>query len=211
MKVSVSVLSSKINAIDIIKELDNSNADFIHLDIMDGIFVQNKTWDINEVNEMIKYSKLPIDAHFMVSDPIKYLNIFSNVNLSYFTFHYEVKVDIIDTINKIRKKGFNVGISICPDTDVEVLYPYLKYIDQILIMSVYPGKSGQVFINESVNKIKKLRNEIDKQGVNTIISVDGGINNETGKLCKDAGVNMLVSASYIHNDILRNINLLKNI
>ena len=112
---------------------------------------------------------------------------------------------------KIKDYGLRVGISICPDTDVEVLYPYLNKIDQVLVMSVVPGKSGQSFIEFSPEKIAKLKNEIINQGGKTIISVDGGINDETGLLCKEAGVDMLVSASFIHKDIINNVKILKNI
>ena len=211
MKVSVSVLSSSIKPQDIEKKLDNSNADFIHIDIMDGKFVENKTWTISEVKKFTSYSHLPLDVHLMVNNPQKYIEDYALMNTSYLTFHYEAVKDIESIINEIKNYGLKVGISICPDTNVDVLFPYLKDIDLVLIMSVYPGKSGQSFIESSTNKIKVLKEEIIKQNVNTIISVDGGINDETAILCKDAGVDMLVSASYIHKDVINNIKYLKNL
>ena len=211
MKVSVSVLSSSIKPQDIVKKLDNSNADFIHIDIMDGKFVENKTWTISEVKKFTSYSHLPLDVHLMVNNPQKYIEDYALMNTSYLTFHYEAVKDIESIINEIKNYGLKVGISICPDTNVDVLFPYLKDIDLVLIMSVYPGKSGQSFIESSTDKIKLLKDEIIKQNVNTIISVDGGINDETAILCKDAGVDMLVSASYIHKDIINNIKYLKNL
>lgn len=211
MKVSVSVLSSSIKPQDIVKKLDNSNADFIHIDIMDGKFVENKTWTISEVKKFTSYSHLPLDVHLMVNNPQKYIEDYALMNTSYLTFHYEAVKDIESIINEIKNYGLKVGISICPDTNVDVLFPYLKDIDLVLIMSVYPGKSGQSFIESSTNKIKVLKEEIIKQNVNTIISVDGGINDETAILCKDAGVDMLVSASYIHKDVINNIKYLKNL
>lgn len=211
MKVSVSVLSSSIKPADIIKKLDNSVADYIHLDIMDGKFTENKTWTMSEVKKMISYSKLPLDVHLMVNNPDKYIEDYAMLNTSYLTFHYEAVKNVDEMINKINGYGLKVGVSICPDTDVEVLFPYLNKIDQVLIMSVVPGKSGQSFIETSPLKISKLKEEIINQGVKTIISVDGGINDETGILCKDAGVDMLVSASFIHKDIINNVKLLKNI
>jgi ribulose-phosphate 3-epimerase len=211
MKVSVSILSSKIKPADITKKLDNSNADYIHLDIMDGKFTENKTWTFSEVKKIISYSNLPLDVHLMVNNPEKYIEDYAMMNTSYLTFHYEAVKDVQSTIDKIKDYGLKVGISICPDTNVEVLYPYLNQIDQVLIMSVVPGKSGQSFIETSPEKIKSLKEEIEKQNAKTIISVDGGINNETGLLCKEAGVDMLVSASYIHQDIIQNIRILKNI
>ena len=211
MKVSVSILSSKIKTADITKKLDSTNADYIHLDIMDGKFTENKTWTFSEVKKIISYSKLPLDVHLMVNNPEKYIEDYAMMNTSYLTFHYEAVKDIQSTIDKIKDYGLKVGISICPNTQVDVLFPYLSKIDQVLIMSVVPGKSGQSFIETSPEKIKKLKEEIEKQNVKTIISVDGGINNETGLLCKEAGVDMLVSASYIHQDIIQNTNILKKL
>ena len=211
MKVSVSILSSKIKPADITKKLDSTNADYIHLDIMDGKFTENKTWTFSEVKKIISYSKLPLDVHLMVNNPEKYIEDYAMMNTSYLTFHYEAVKDVQSTIDKIKDYGLKVGISICPNTEVDVLFPYLSKIDQVLIMSVVPGKSGQSFIETSPEKIKKLKEEIEKQNVKTIISVDGGINNETGLLCKEAGVDMLVSASYIHKDIINNTKILKNI
>lgn len=211
MKVSVSILSSSIKPQEITKKLDESNADYIHLDIMDGKFVENKTWTISEVKKIISYSNLPLDVHLMVENPIKYIEDYALLNTSYLTFHYEAVKDITTIITTIKNYGLKVGVSICPDTDVKVLFPYLKNIDQVLIMSVVPGKSGQSFIPESINKIKILKDEIQKQNVNTIINVDGGINQETGAMCAQAGADMLVSASYIHKDIINNVKILKDL
>ena len=211
MKVSVSILSSKIKPADITKKLDSTCADYIHLDIMDGKFTENKTWTFSEVKKIISYSNLPLDVHLMVTNPEKYIEDYAMLNTSYLTFHYEASKNVQSTIDKIKEYGLKVGISICPDTNVNVLYPYLNQIDQVLIMSVVPGKSGQSFIETSPEKIKELKEEIEKQNTKTIISVDGGINNETGLLCKEAGVDMLVSASYIHQDIIQNTKILKNL
>lgn len=211
MKVSVSILSSSIKPQDIVKKLDNTKADFIHVDIMDGKFVENKTWTISEVKKIVSYSKLPLDVHLMVENPSKYIEDYALLNTSYITFHYEAVKDIDKMINEIKNYGLKVGIAINPETDEKVLYPYLTKIDQILVMSVHPGKSGQSFIDNTPNKIENLKQEIINQNAKTIISVDGGINDETGKLCVDKGVDMLVSASYIHKDIVNNINTLKRL
>lgn len=211
MKVSVSILSSSIKPQDIVKKLDNTKADFIHVDIMDGKFVENKTWTISEVKKIVSYSKLPLDVHLMVENPSKYIEDYALLNTSYITFHYEAVKDIDKMINEIKNYGLKVGIAINPETDEKVLYPYLTKVDQILVMSVHPGKSGQSFIDNTPNKIENLKQEIINQNAKTIISVDGGINDETGKLCVDKGVDMLVSASYIHKDIVNNINTLKRL
>lgn len=211
MKVSVSILSSSIKPQDIVKKLDNTKADYIHVDIMDGKFVENKTWTISEVKKIVSYSKLPLDVHLMVENPSKYIEDYALLNTSYITFHYEAVKDIDKMINEIKNYGLKVGIAINPETDEKVLYPYLTKVDQILVMSVHPGKSGQSFIDNTPNKIENLKQEIINQNAKTIISVDGGINDETGKLCVDKGVDMLVSASYIHKDIVNNINTLKRL
>ena len=211
MKVSVSVLSNEIKPQDIVKKLDLSKPDYIHIDIMDGKFVSNKTWTTSEVKKFTSYSTLPLEVHLMVNNPSKYIEDYALLNTSYITFHYEAVKDIDKMINEIKNYGLKVGIAINPETDEKVLYPYLSKIDQILVMSVHPGKSGQSFIDNTPNKIENLKQEIINQNAKTIISVDGGINDETGKLCVDKGVDMLVSASYIHKDIVNNINTLKRL
>ena len=211
MKVSVSVLSSEIKPQDIVKKLDLSKPDYIHIDIMDGKFVSNKTWTTSEVKKFTSYSTLPLEVHLMVNNPSKYIEDYALMNTSIIIFHYEAVKDINEMINKVKLYGLKVGIAINPETNMNVLIPYLNMIDEVLIMSVHPGKSGQSFIEESLEKISVLKNIILEGNYKTIISVDGGINNETGLLCKDAGVDELVSASYIHKDIINNIKTLKNI
>lgn len=211
MKVSVSVLSNEIKPQDIVKKLDLSKPDYIHIDIMDGKFVGNKTWTTSEVKKFTSYSTLPLEVHLMVNNPSKYIEDYALMNTSIIIFHYEAVKDINEMINKVKLYGLKVGIAINPETNINVLIPYLNMIDEVLIMSVHPGKSGQSFIEESLEKISVLKNIILEHNYKTIISVDGGINNETGLLCKDAGVDELVSASYIHKDIINNIKTLKNI
>lgn len=210
-KVSVSVLSSSIKASDIVKVVDKSNADLIHIDIMDGKFVSNKTWSNKEVFKFLKDTSKKIEVHLMVKNPLKYLDDFAVLNTEYFIFHIEAVKDVKSTINKIKEYGLKVGISIKPETNVESVFTYLKDIDEVLVMSVNPGKSGQEFIENSINKISELKKEIDKNKYKTIISVDGGINDITGKECIESGCDMLVSASYIHKDIINNINTLKEL
>ncbi len=211
MKVSVSILSNSIKPHDIVKRLDNSSCDYIHMDVMDGKFVSNKTWTIGEIKKIVSHSNKPLDVHLMVNNPYKYVEEFAMMNTDYLTFHYESVDDVDQMIALIKNYGLKVGISINPDTDIKVLFPYLKDIDQVLVMSVFPGKSGQTFIEETINKIRLLKEEIIKQDLSTIISVDGGVNNVTGLDCVNAGADMLVSASYIHNNIYENINILKNL
>ncbi len=211
MKVNVSILSDSLKSQDIVKKIDNSKCDNIHIDIMDGKFVDNKTWTFSEIKKITSYSHLPLDVHLMVKDPHKYIEDYALLNTNDIIFHYEAVKDINEMINLIKSYGLKVGIAINPDTKVDVLFPYLKDLDFVLIMSVYPGKSGQSFIEETIEKIKVLKEEILKQEVKTLIEVDGGINDETALLCKEAGVDILVSASFIHKDIVNNVEILKNI
>ena len=211
MKVSVSILSNSIKPVDIVKKLDNTKADYIHIDIMDGKFVENKTWTVSEIKKITSCSKLPLDVHLMVENPSKYIEEFALLNTNYIAFHYEAVKDIDKMINEIKKYGLKVGIAINPETSEEVVFPYLSRIDEVLIMSVHPGKSGQSFIEHSLEKISQLKKIIIENNYKTIISADGGINDETGLLCKEAGVDELASASYIHKDIINNVKKLKNI
>lgn len=211
MKVGVSILSSSIKAEDIVKQLDNSDADYIHVDIMDGKFVSNKTWTYSEIKKIVSYSKLPLDVHLMVKDPIKYVEDYALLNTCNLIFHYEAVDDIENMIQYVKNYGLKVGIAINPDTNVDVLFPYLKDIDIVLVMGVFPGKSGQSFIENTPLRIESLKHEIVLQGAKTIISVDGGINDETGRLCVNAGVDMLISASYVHKDVINHISVLKKL
>lgn len=190
MKISASFLSIKNNLKENIDLLTKCDIDYLHLDIMDGIFVKNKTWDISEIKNLINYNK-PLDVHLMVSDVYKYVDEYKDLNPEFITFHYEVDLDIMDIINYIKKYNIKVGLSIKPKTKVDEITPYLPYLDLILVMSVEPGEGGQKFIIDSVDKIKKLK---ELKG-NYLIEVDGGINDGTINLVKD--VDIAVVGSYI--------------
>ncbi|NLC47808.1 MAG: ribulose-phosphate 3-epimerase [Tenericutes bacterium] len=211
MLVSASILSDTLIPSSIVKELNKSKVDFIHLDIMDGKFVDNKTWTYGEIKKIIKDTNKSLDVHLMVEKPSKYISDYALLNTEYLTVHYEITKNLEQIIDEIKSYGLKPGVSIKPSTDVDVLIPFLNKIELVLIMSVEPGKSGQGFIEDTPNKILKLKNIIDKENLKTIISIDGGINNETGLLCKNAGCDMLVSASYIHKDIINNVKILKEI
>ena len=190
MKISASFLSIKDNLKENIDLLTKCDIDYLHLDIMDGIFVKNKTWDISEIKNLINYNK-PLDVHLMVSDVYKYVDEYKDLNPEFITFHYEVDLDIMDIISYIKKYNIKVGLSIKPNTKVDEIIPYLPYLDLILVMSVEPGEGGQKFIIDSVNKIKKLK---ELKG-DYLIEVDGGINDSTISLVKD--VDIAVIGSYI--------------
>lgn len=196
-KVSASILS--VNDLDdTIKELNTLDIDYIHLDIMDGKFVLNTSFTYDQIKKIIEVSEKPFDVHLMVRDVEDYIYHYAMLNTEYITFHYEVLKDL-KIIKKIKNYGIKCGISVKPSTDIELIYELLPYIDMVLIMSVEPGRGGQKFIDNSLNKIKKLKDYIKKNNLNVIISVDGGINNNTGVNCVKNGADMLVVGSALIN------------
>ena len=210
MKVSVSVLSSSIKAEDISKKLDLTQADYLHLDIMDGKFVENKTWTYGEVKKIVSRSSKKLDVHLMVDKPEKYIEDYAMLNTDRVTFHIEAVKDVDGMINLIKDYGLKVGIAINPDTDPESVFPYLDSVNEILVMGVFPGRSGQSFIEETPLRIKTIKDEIIRRNLSTEVSVDGGINEETARACVNAGVDILVSATYLHSDLINNVKILKN-
>lgn len=197
-KISVSLLSVRDKLKEKTIEMDKLNIDYIHIDVMDGKFVSNMAFTVEEALEVKKYTDKPFDVHLMVRNIDKYIDMYSKLNPAYITFHYEAMRDL-GVISKVKKMGIKCGISIKPDTKVEKVYDLLPYIDLVLIMSVEPGMGGQKFIDKSLDKIKKLRKEIDNRKLNVIISVDGGINNNSATECIDSGVDMLAIGSALTN------------
>ncbi len=196
MKVSGSILSSKITAKEAIEIYNKTNIDYIHLDIMDGKFVENKTWTMSDINKFSKIATKSFDVHLMVNNPDKYIDELSMMNTSYITFHYEAVKKPLDVINHIKNNGIRCGIAINPDTKVSDIFPLLKEVDLVLIMSVVPGSSGQSFMESVLYKLDVLRKEINEKKLNTLISIDGGINDETFIKVKD-NIDIVVSASYL--------------
>lgn len=194
MKVSVSVLSAS-DRIICIKNLNKTNLDYFHIDTMDGIFVDNYQMPIQEIKEMAKYVKKPLDIHLMVENPEEYLEHLEGLPVKYVTFHLEISRDIKRLIKKVKQKGYLVGLSIKPKTDIKKLQPYLKWIDLILVMSVEPGQGGQTFIPSTIDRIKDIKKLIEN--TNILIEVDGGINDSNIQKLKEIGVDIVVSGSYI--------------
>ncbi len=196
MLISTSFLSSKNIPKDLLK-LNETSTDYIHVDVMDGKFVKNKTMPFKEMKNIYKYTSKRLDVHLMVKNPKKYIDNYSTLNTEYITIHLELAENIDRYLTQIKNYGIKCGLAINPDTKVNELVPYLPLLDMILIMSVEPGKGGQEFIEETENKIKEIRILLNEYQSNVKISVDGGINNNTKKFCSESDI--IVSGSYIIN------------
>lgn len=200
MVLNASILSSEYKANDLIKKFNDTEVSHIHLDVMDGKFVNNKSFTIGDIKKLNDISKKSFDVHLMVNNPIKYINELALFNVSVITFHYEAVKNIEDVINIIKNYGIKVGIAINPKTDISLLIPYLNMIDIILVMSVEPGYSGQAFIETTFEKVSNLKELLLNNNSKALIEVDGGVNSENARVLKENGADILVSASFIQND-----------
>ena len=210
MKVSVSILSSTYKVNDLVKKADKTDAEFIHVDIMDGKFVENKSWTMGEVIKFSSLTNKKLDVHLMVNDPLKYLNDYAILNTEFFTFHIEAVKDAKKVIDEINNVGLKPGIAINPDTTVDEIISILPYVKLVNVMSVIPGKSGQTFMESVLPKMEELKRLKEENGYDFLTEVDGGINSETINLVNDK-IDMVVSASYLHNfkNMQEGINILR--
>ncbi len=207
MKYAVSYLKIENNLEQEIQKLDNLNIDFIHVDVMDGNFVDNKTLSIENLY-FLKDTKTKKDVHLMVDDVEKYINDYKHLNPEYITFHIE-KNNTEKYIKLIKQLNIKVGISINPNTDINLLLPYLPYIDLVLVMSVNPGYGGQLFIIETIEKLKLLKQLKKENNYNYLIEVDGGINDETINLINDLADIAVVGSFITNGDYNANLDKLR--
>ncbi len=209
IKTSISILDCDFNNLEYeINRVNNSNSDLIHIDIMDGKFVPNNTLEKFDMNKISKYSYKNFDVHLMVENPIDYITSFITPLTDYISIHLESK-GIDQSLKSIKENGIKCGLAINPDTKIQKLYPFLEIIDMVIIMSVFPGKGGQKFIENTYDKVETLRNH-DK---NIDISVDGGVGSSNSKTLISKGASTLVSGSYLmkSNNINNSIkNMLKH-
>ncbi len=195
-KVTPSILSADFSRLgDEIERLYSSGADWVHVDVMDGMFVPNITIGPCVIRSIRKCTDLPFDVHLMIQRPERYIDEFVSAGSDYLTVHPEAEGDPFEALRKITDAGVRPGISINPDTDVKVLDEYLDKVDLVLIMTVHPGFGGQRFIPSGLDKIKYVREWAEAHNPKLEISVDGGINRDTGKECVDAGATVLAAGS----------------
>ena len=214
IKISPSILSADFSKLGSeIQNLEKGKADLIHIDVMDGHFVPNITIGPEAISKLRKYTSLPFDVHLMISPVDNFIKDFAEAGSDIITIHPEATDNLENSIKKIKSFKKKAGVSLNPKTPVEKVFPVLKMIDLVLVMSVNPGFGGQKFIKETLEKVKILRKEIDTHKYSTEIEIDGGINFENAKMAKKAGVNILVSGTTIfkenNGDLKKNIQLLK--
>ena len=198
--IAPSILSADFNNLgDDILMINESDADFIHCDIMDGVFVPNISFGIPVVKHVKKIARKPLDVHLMITDPDKYLNLFAEAGASVLTVHYETCLHLHRTVSYIKELGVKASVCLNPHTPVFMLKEIISELDMVLLMSVNPGFGGQKFIPQTIKKVTELRAMIDSENPDCLIEVDGGVNFETGKMLVDAGADVLVAGSFVFN------------
>lgn len=212
MKVSASILSCDFSNMEKeISKVENSDLDFLHIDVMDGHFVPNISFGPHVVDCVKKISHIPFETHLMIEYPLDFVEKFKSSDT--IIFHLESQNNPMDVIYTIKNMGKKVGISLKPKTDSLKIFPYLDQIDLVLIMTVEPGFGGQLFMKNQVKKIKVLKEIIDNKNFKIDLEVDGGINETNAKICKENGANIVVAGSYIFksDNPEKSISLLKSI
>jgi ribulose-phosphate 3-epimerase len=211
--ISPSILGGSFSNMEkIIKNLDQSEAEYIHFDVMDGDFVPNLTFGPQFISNLRDHTKKVFDVHLMINRVSKFLDDYINAGSDIITFHLEIEENLNELINKIKGKKIKVGIAIKPNTPWEEIKSLLHSIDQVIVMTVEPGFGGQSFMASQIDKIKNISNYVRDQKLNVDIEIDGGVNYETGKTCIDAGANILVAGSFLfkQENLLTATNKLNN-
>jgi len=180
-----------------IEMINNSEADWFHIDIMDGVFVPNISYGMPVLKAISKHAKKTIDVHLMIVDPDRYIKEFAELGSNILTVHYEACTHLHRTIQAIKAEGMKAGVALNPHTNVDLLKDIIKDIDLVLIMSVNPGFGGQSFIENTYNKVKQLKTIIENAGAHTLIEVDGGVTDKNAAQLTQAGADVLVAGSYV--------------
>ncbi len=210
---SPSILSADFTKLgEEIETIDNAGAEYIHVDVMDGMFVPSISYGMPVIKSIRKSTGKVFDVHLMISEPIRYIADFAASGADMITVHVEACSDVVATIEKIREYKLKVGITLNPDTQVSAIKPYLNRVDMVLIMSVNPGFGGQKFITSSVDKIKEVKRLRDELNLSYDIEVDGGINIDNLATVLEAGANVIVAGSAIfRGDAAENVKKFKSI
>lgn len=180
-----------------IEMLNSSEADMIHCDVMDGVFVPNISFGFPVIKQISKIATKPLDVHLMIIEPQKYINTVRDAGASIMNVHLEACIHLDRTIQAIRQAGMRPAVTLNPSTPVSLLEDVINELDMVLLMSVNPGFGGQEFIHNTLAKVSRLRKMIDESGSHAKIEIDGGVNQHTGKLLADAGADILVAGSYV--------------
>ena len=197
-KISPSILASDFSSLgEEALSVQDAGADMLHIDVMDGHFVPNITLGAPIVKSLRKRVSLPFDVHLMISDPLKYIPDFAKAGADRITFHLESSSDPAACVALMKELGVESGIALKPGTPGEAVFPFLNKLKMVLVMTVEPGFGGQKFMSDQLEKIKLIRRECDRRGLEMDIQVDGGITDVTMPLCRDAGANVFVAGSYV--------------
>ena len=180
-----------------IEMINNSEADWFHIDIMDGVFVPNISFGMPVLDAIAKHAKKTIDVHLMIVDPDRYIKTFAALGANILSVHYEACPHLHRTLQAIKAEGMKAGVALNPHTNVDLLEDVINDIDMVCIMSVNPGFGGQSFIENTYTKVRKLKDLITNKGANTIIEIDGGVTNKNAKQLVEAGADILVAGSYV--------------
>lgn len=198
MLISPSILASDFSRLaDEVKSIENAGADLVHIDVMDGMFVPNLTLGAPVIKCLKGKTNLPFDVHLMIEEPIRYIDDFVSAGADIITFHIEAAKDVEATTEKIINAGCKAAISLKPDTPAEAVFPYLDKLYMVLVMTVEPGFGGQSFMADMMPKVKAIRDEITRRGLDTHIQVDGGIDDKTVTQVLENGADVLVAGSYV--------------